>query len=105
MKLIAELYKPTIGCIGIANPLEILHRNPMPGEMLTSEMSPFEGLLAAKWLGLETVLPCHYINMDNPDLHEFNRLYDEAKAQGENLPDNIVMKPGDWLTVGERVSA
>jgi L-ascorbate metabolism protein UlaG (beta-lactamase superfamily) len=104
LKLIAELYKPTIGCIGIANPLEILHLNPMPGEMLTSEMSPSEGLLAAKWLNLETVLPCHYIGMDNPDLLLFNRLYDEAKARGEKLPENIVMKPGDWLTIGEKVS-
>ena len=61
MKLQAELYRPTIGCIGIANPQEILHLNPMPGEMLTGEMSPYEGALAAQWLGLETVLPCHYI--------------------------------------------
>ncbi len=42
MKLQAELYQPTIGAIGIANPVEILHRFPMPGEMLTSEMSPRE---------------------------------------------------------------
>lgn len=30
MKLQAELYKPTIGAIGIANPQEIPNRNPMP---------------------------------------------------------------------------
>ena len=30
MRLQAELYKPTIGAIGIANPQEILNRNPMP---------------------------------------------------------------------------
>lgn len=97
LKLVKELYQPTIGCLGIANPTEILHRNPMPGQMLTAEMSPREGLLAAQWLGLETVLPCHYIGMDNPDLHEFNRLYDEAKARGESLPESVVMKPGDVL--------
>ncbi|HVZ15378.1 MAG TPA: MBL fold metallo-hydrolase, partial [Bauldia sp.] len=55
MKLQAELYQPTIGCVGIANPQEILHRNPMPGRMLTGEMSPKEGALAAHWLGLEVV--------------------------------------------------
>lgn len=99
LKLIAELYQPTIGCIGIANPLEILHRPmfEMPGRMLTAEMSPREGLLAAQWLGLETLLPCHYIGLDNPDLLEFNRLYAEAKAKGEPLPQAIVMKPGDVL--------
>src|SRR5262245_15979812 len=60
MKLQAELYRPTIGAIGIANPVEILDRNPMPGEMMTGELSPYEGALAAHWLGLDWVLPCHY---------------------------------------------
>jgi L-ascorbate metabolism protein UlaG (beta-lactamase superfamily) len=54
LRLIAELYRPTIGCIGITNPVEILHRLDMPGRMLTAEMSPREGALAAQWLGLET---------------------------------------------------
>ena len=53
LKLQAELYQPTVGCVGIANPEEILHRNPMPGRMLTAEMSPLEGALAARWLGLK----------------------------------------------------
>ena len=97
LKLQAALYHPTIGAIGIANPLEILHRFQMPGEMLTGELSPREGLLAAQWLGLETLLPCHYIGMDNPDLHEFTRLHAEAAARGEAVPHSIVMRPGDWL--------
>src|SRR6185312_14415084 len=72
MKLQRELYAPTIGAIGIANPREILHRNPMPGEMLTGELSPREGLMAAQWLGLATVLPCHYIQPDgDPDVAAF----------------------------------
>src|SRR5262245_42812122 len=98
LKLQAELYRPTIGALGIANPREILHRFPMPGEMLTGELSPREGIMAAQWLGLETVLPCHYINPDeNADLQQFQRLHAEAKALGEKLPESIVLKPGDWL--------
>jgi L-ascorbate metabolism protein UlaG (beta-lactamase superfamily) len=98
MKLQGELYQPTIGAIGIANPQEILHRFPMPGEMLTGEMSPREGLLAAQWLGLKTVLPCHYINPDtNDDLKEFQRLHAEARKRGDSVPQSIVLKPGDWL--------
>ncbi len=98
MKLQAQLYEPTIGALGVANPVEILHRFPMPGEMLTGELSPREGILAAQWLGLKTVLPCHYIHPHtNPDLREFQRLHAEAKARGENLPESIVLKPGDWL--------
>jgi L-ascorbate metabolism protein UlaG (beta-lactamase superfamily) len=94
LKLIAELYRPTIGCVGIANPLEILHRFNMPGRMLTAEMSPREGLLAAQWLGLDVVLPCHYIGLDNPDLIEFERLHQAAQARGEPVPESIVLAPG-----------
>ncbi len=98
MKLQAELYAPTIGALGIANPVEILHRFPMPGEMLTSELSPREGILAAQWLGLKTILPCHYIDPDiNPDLQEFQRLHARAKARGEKIGESIVLRPGDRL--------
>jgi L-ascorbate metabolism protein UlaG (beta-lactamase superfamily) len=98
MKLQAELYAPTVGCLGIANPTEILHRFPMPGRMVTAEMSPREGVLAAQWLGLQTVLPCHYIDPDtSDDLHEFQRLMNNARERGEPVPETIVLRPGDWL--------
>lgn len=99
MKLQAELYRPTIGCVGIANPIEILDRNPMPGAMLTAEMSPREGALAAQWLGLQTVLPCHYINPDHADVREFNRCLDEVRERGERVPKSVVLKPGDEFVV------
>jgi L-ascorbate metabolism protein UlaG (beta-lactamase superfamily) len=100
MKLQAELYQPTIGCIGIANPQEILHRFPMPGRMVTGEMSPREGVLAAQWLGLKTVLPCHYINPDgDADVAEFMRYLRQAEERGEPTPEAILLKPGDTLTL------
>ncbi len=99
MKLQAELYQPTIGCVGIANPIEISDRFPMPGHMLTAEMSPREGAMAAQWLGLDTVLPCHYINPDNDDVREFNRYLDEARACGERVPVSHVLAPGDVIMV------
>jgi L-ascorbate metabolism protein UlaG (beta-lactamase superfamily) len=99
MKLIAELYQPTIGCVGIANPVEILHRFPMPGEMLTSEMSPREGAIAACWLGLQTVLPCHYIDPDNDDVRAFERHLAAARAAGQAVPESVVLRPGDTFTV------
>lgn len=98
LKLQAELYRPTIGAIGIANPLEILGRFPMPGEMLTGELSPREGILAAQWLGLKTILPCHYINPDtSSDLAEFRHLHAAAAARGEPIGECVVLRPGDWL--------
>ncbi len=97
LKLQAELYQPTIGCIGIANPQEILHRYPMPGKMLTAEMSPREGALAAQWLQLDMVLPCHYINPDCAEVREFERHLAAAEEAGAKVPRSIVLKPGEVI--------
>jgi L-ascorbate metabolism protein UlaG (beta-lactamase superfamily) len=106
LKLQADLYQPTVGAIGVANPMEILHRFPMPGEMLTGELSPREAILAAQWLRLRTILPCHYINADtSTDLHEFQRLHSEAKSRGEPIGASIVLQPGDWLDLSALPSA
>ena len=99
LKLQAELYRPTIGCVGIANPLEILDRFPMPGRMVSAEMSPLEGALAAQWLGLQTVLPCHYINPNCPEIDEFHEHLAQAKASGVKVPGSIVLKPGESLAI------
>ena len=99
LKLQAELYRPTIGCVGIANPQEILHRNPMPGRMMTAEMSPYEGALAAQWLELDTVLPCHYCNPSDPEVAEFEQHLAALKAKGHRVPRSIVMKPGDSIEI------
>jgi L-ascorbate metabolism protein UlaG (beta-lactamase superfamily) len=99
LKLQAELYRPTIGCVGIANPLEILHRFPMPGRMITAEMSPREGALAAQWLGLETVFPCHYINPSCPEIDEFNQCLAKARQQGARVPESVVLSPGQSFEI------
>jgi L-ascorbate metabolism protein UlaG (beta-lactamase superfamily) len=96
LKLIAELYRPTIGCVGVSNPVEILARVSGPGRLLTGEMSPREAALAAQWLGLDTVLPCHYINPDCEDVRLFERYLSE---QREHAPRSIVMQPGDVIEV------
>jgi L-ascorbate metabolism protein UlaG (beta-lactamase superfamily) len=82
LKLIGELYRPTIGCVGIANPVEILSRVSGPGRLLTAEMSPHEGALAAMWLGLDQVLPCHYIDPDCEEVREFLAALGEAHSRG-----------------------
>ena len=69
----------------------------MLDQMPTGEMSPREGMLTAQWLRLETLLPCHSIDMDNPNLRGFTRSHTEATARGEIVPHSIVMRPGDWL--------
>jgi L-ascorbate metabolism protein UlaG (beta-lactamase superfamily) len=99
LKLIAELYQPTIGCVGITQPKEILNQISGPGRILTGEMNPREGALAAQWLGVETILPCHYIDPDCEEVREFQQHLDAAKQRGERVPRSIVLKPGEVLTL------
>ncbi len=99
LKLQAELYQPTIGCIGIANPLEILPRNPMPGRMISAEMNPREGALAAQWLGLQTVFPCHYVDPSCPEINEFHDHLARAQAGGATVPVSVVLKPGQTFAL------
>jgi L-ascorbate metabolism protein UlaG (beta-lactamase superfamily) len=99
LRLIGELYQPTVGCLGITQPVEVLARVSGPGRVLTGEMSPREAALAAQWLGLETVLPCHYINPDCDDVREFNHHLEAARAHGERVPRSVVLAPGEvWQT-------
>ncbi len=68
-----------------------------PGRILTGEMSPREGALAAQWLGVQTILPCHYIDPACEDVREFERCLAAAKQRGERVPDSLVLAPGDVL--------
>jgi L-ascorbate metabolism protein UlaG (beta-lactamase superfamily) len=102
LKLQGELYRPNIGCMGIANPREILNIFPAAGELMTSEMSPREGLLAAQWLGLQTVFPCHYITLEgDPDVEAYMAEHHAAVARGETVPDPVLLKCGDWASFDE----
>ena len=61
-------------------------------------MSPYEGVLATQWLGLETVLPCHYITLDgDPDVADYMRHHGEARARGEAIADALLLRAGDWI--------
>lgn len=96
LRLIRDLHRPTHGCVGITNPVEILHWFEAPGRMLTGEMSPKEGALAAQWLGLHTVFPCHYYNPDCADVHEFNARMEKARATDPQAPKSVTLTPGEW---------
>jgi L-ascorbate metabolism protein UlaG (beta-lactamase superfamily) len=99
LRLIRDLYQPTVGCLGIANPHEVVPRVSGPGRMLTAEMSPREGALAAQWLGLQTVLPCHYIDPDDDDVRAFLGHLEEARGRGESVPEAVVLRPGEAITL------
>jgi L-ascorbate metabolism protein UlaG (beta-lactamase superfamily) len=89
MKLIGELYRPNVGAVGVSLPQEIIHRFGGPGKLVTGEMSPQEAVMATEWLGLDTVLPCHYIDSKSEHVREFVRAMNGRRAKV------VVLAPGE----------
>jgi L-ascorbate metabolism protein UlaG (beta-lactamase superfamily) len=85
MRLIAELYRPTIGLLGCAQPVELFAKVPGPGTFLTGEMSPLEAALAAEFLNLKVAVACHYLNPGQPDVLEFLDLVAEKDTTGQRI--------------------
>ena len=71
LKLIGELYRPTVAILGCANPDELLEQAIGAGRLLTGEMSPEEAALAAEWLGASVAIASHYYDADQADVRAF----------------------------------
>lgn len=61
MKLIGELYQPTVGLLGCAQ-TDGLPDDPGAGVLVSGEMTPDEAALAAEWLGLRYAIATHYMH-------------------------------------------
>ena len=98
LRLIGQLYRPTVGFLGCSQPEELLPRVPGPGRMLTGEMSPAEAALAAEFLGLSVAVASHYLNPEQPDVWEFLDLV--ARHDSTGTRQAIAPAIGETLTVG-----
>lgn len=96
LKLQGDLYKPTHAAIGITQPWEIVWMMEGPDRVLTGEMNPYEGFLAAQWLQAPVVFPCHYLDPDHADVREFEQHIFNHHEAGNPLPQSVVLKPGEW---------
>lgn len=65
MRLIGELYRPTVGLLGCTAPWELAHFLPGPGKLLSGEMNADEAARVAEMLGLELAVACHYLEPDD----------------------------------------
>jgi L-ascorbate metabolism protein UlaG (beta-lactamase superfamily) len=81
MRLIGELYRPTIGLLGCTVPVELLERVPGPGRILTGEMDADEAARVAEMLGLELAVACHYLEPDE-EVERFLQLVPEYDTTG-----------------------
>jgi L-ascorbate metabolism protein UlaG (beta-lactamase superfamily) len=64
MRLIGELYRPTIGLLGCTLPRELAHHIPGPATFLTGEMDADEAARVAEMLGVDLAVACHYLAKD-----------------------------------------
>ncbi len=82
MKLVAELYRPTVGLIGVGGPKHLPH-----------ELTPAEAGIAVEWLGLERAIPMHWV----PGSGDPQAFRDEVAARTPHVRV-------DLLAAGERLS-
>ena len=98
MKLLGDLYQPTVGLINVGMPRppqEMAHCHP---EYLTGEMDVKEAVLASQWLGLRYAIPCHYDDPTMPpELVRFEELLGQVRHTDPAAPEPVILCPGQTL--------
>lgn len=94
MRLIGELYRPTVALIGCSQPQELLDRVPGPGRFLTGELSPSEAALAVEMLGVDLAVASHYLDPEHDDVLEFIR-----QTRRRTKCEVAAPAVGEWLEV------
>lgn len=99
MRLLGELYQPTVAIIGCTQPWELIEDG--PGQVLTGELSPAEAARVAEMLGAPLVLASHYLAVD-AEVEQFLSLVaqlDTGSMRG------VAAAPGEIVRVGVTVPA
>jgi L-ascorbate metabolism protein UlaG (beta-lactamase superfamily) len=100
MRLIGELYKPTVGLLGCTLPRELAHMSPGPATFMTGEMDADEAARTAEMLGLELAVACHYLAPDD-EVARFVELVPKYDTTGRRrvvaplVGETIVVGPGE----------
>lgn len=81
MRLIGELYRPTVGLLGCTVPRELSHFLPGSGELLSGEMNADEAARVAEMLGVELAVACHYLEPDD-EVQRFLELVPQHDSTG-----------------------
>jgi L-ascorbate metabolism protein UlaG (beta-lactamase superfamily) len=99
LRLIGELYRPTIGLINVGVPAQ--HRGLAHGvpRYLTGEMDAREAAMACQWLGLRYAVPCHHDDPSLPEVVQFARFLAAAREDDPEAPEPVLLAPGDTFEV------
>ena len=95
MRLLGELYRPTVGILGCTNPVELLDDGEA-GEILTGEMDPDEAALAAEMLGVRVAIASHYLSWTE-DLDSFLDRAAARDTSGTRIP--LAPRVGETVVV------
>ena len=107
MRLIGELYRPTVGLLGCTLPRELSHLIPGPGTFLTGEMDADEAARAAEMLGLELAVACHYLAPDD-EVDRFLELVPKHDTTGKRrvvaplVGETLVVDPATTGSKGRK---
>jgi L-ascorbate metabolism protein UlaG (beta-lactamase superfamily) len=101
MRLIGELYRPTVGLLGCTVPHELAATLPGPGRIVTGEMDADEAARTAEMLGVDVAVACHYLAIDS-EVERFAELVPKYDTTGKRKV--VVPEVGDVLVIdGNRV--
>ncbi len=108
MRLIGELYKPTVGLLGCTLPKELSHRIPGPATFLTGEMDADEAARTAEMLGVDLAVACHYLAPDE-EVERFLELVPVYDTTGRRravapLVGETLVVDGDRHSIEETVA-
>ncbi len=97
LRLIGELYRPTVGLLGCSQPRALANATPGPGRLVSGEMSPREAALAAEMLGVRLAVAAHYLDAADPEVAEFLALVHAYDTSGTRAA--VAPAPGDTLVI------
>lgn len=96
MRLIGELYRPTVGLLGVTQPWSLVDTR-AAGRVVTGEMSPDEAALAAEFLGVTYAVATHYEDPGHPDVRAFLDQVRKVDSSGARVP--LALAPGQTLVI------
>lgn len=99
LKLLGELYAPTVGLINVGVPS--MHQGAKHGvpEYLTGEMDAREAVMACEWLGLKYAIPCHFDDPQQSQIVQFSEALSALHQADSTKPLPLVLPPGASLTL------
>jgi L-ascorbate metabolism protein UlaG (beta-lactamase superfamily) len=96
MRLIGELYRPTVGLLGCTVPHELAATVEGAGTIATGEMDADEAARAAEMLQVELAVACHYLRRD-AEVERFLELVPRHDTTGSRRA--VAPEVGDVLVV------